>query len=36
MIAETLNLLLDIGLLILGGILCAIVYKIVYDFFIDL
>lgn len=36
MIAEIISLLLDIGSLIIGGIVCAIIFHTFYDFFIDL
>lgn len=36
MIAEIISLLLDIGSLIIGGIVCAIVFYTFYDLFIDL
>src|SRR5690606_1867991 len=36
MITEIISLLLDIGSLIVGGIVCGIVFYTFYDFFIDL
>lgn len=36
MITENIGLLLDLGSLIIGGIVCAIVFYTFYDFFIDL
>ena len=36
MITEIVSLLLDIGSLTIGGIVCGIVFYTFYDFFIDL